>query len=186
MTRGRRARQATLFATDVEESAVAVAEEPLELPLELPLALDLAPPRPAEPTAVAEPLPPAPRSRLLAGGIDLGFHLLVAGGAALGTALLGVDPRGETLPGFALLLLVVSFFYTVVPLAFWGRTPGMAAAGLACRGDDGQPLAFAEAVRRWAGSLLTLLLLGLPALLLAFGSRRSLADRLSGRPLARG
>jgi hypothetical protein len=98
---------------------------------------------------------------------------------------MGLRPDPAQLPGFAVLLLVVSLFYTVVPLAFWGRTPGMAALGLACRGDDGQPLAFAEAGRRWLGGLLTVLLLGLPALLLLAGSRRSLADRLSGRPPVR-
>jgi uncharacterized RDD family membrane protein YckC len=180
MSRRRRARQAELFELGDAPDSVAVAEPPVDLPLELELTEEprVAPLAPAPPTL---PASSALRPRLVAGLIDLGFHLLVAGGALVGSAWLGVQPRGEQAPGFAMLLLVVSLFYTVVPLAFWGRTPGMAAAGLACRGEDGQPLAFAEAGRRWLGGLLTVLLLGLPVLLLLTGPRRSLADRLSGR-----
>ena len=81
-------------------------------------------------------------------------------------------------PAVALFLLSFSFLYTVVPLAFWGHTPGMAWAGLDARGRDGEPLAFDQTARRWIGGILTLLLLGLP-LLLAFGGR-SLSDLLSG------
>lgn len=174
----RQVRQAALFEVEEarEEAAVAVAEAPLELPLDL----DLDTTAPPAPLALddAATLPPGPR--LLAGSLDLAFHLVVAGAAVVGAAWLGVSPRATQTPGFVVLLLVVSLFYTVLPLAFWGRTPGMAAAGLACRGEDGQPLAFAEAGRRWLGGLLTVLLLGLPALLL-LGRGRSLADRLSGR-----
>jgi uncharacterized RDD family membrane protein YckC len=195
----RRSRQATLFELEEEESVPTTEAPPdealeLALDLDLDLDLDLAAPRAAAGVATERRAASAPaataaaaplRASLLAALGDLAFHLLIAGTAALGAALLGVTPRSEQLPGLALLLLVVSYFYTVVPLAFWGRTPGMAAAGLACRGEDGQPLSFAEAVRRWVGSVLTVILLGLPALLLLGGARRSLADRLSGRPVAR-
>src|SRR5207245_551755 len=85
--------------------------------------------------------PPAPvaahgapfRGRLFAGLVDLGVHALAAAAALGGARLLGVVPAPSQAPGFALLVLVFSLFYTVVPLAFWGRTPGLLAAGLACR-----------------------------------------------------
>lgn len=198
MSRDRRpARQATLFELG-DDDVVAVEEAPLELPLSLAAEEEQGGEREDErepggeegpaaaPAATAAGEPAAPvRARVVAGLLDLGFHLLVAGGALLGASLLGAPPRPAQLPGFVALVLVVSLFYTVVPLAFWGRTPGMAAVGIACRSDDGQPIAFADAGRRWLGGLLSVLLLGLPALLL-LADGRSLADRLSGRTPARG
>jgi uncharacterized RDD family membrane protein YckC len=173
-----RLEQATLFELGGEEDELA-ATEPVEAPLELPL--DLVPAATAQ-AAVAPPAgePAPPRARALAAAVDLGAHALAAGVAVVGVSLLDVVVRGAQAPGFALLLLVFSLFYTVVPLAFWGRTAGMAAAGIACRGEDGQPLSFGEAALRWAGGVLSALLLGLPALP-ALAGRRSLADRLSGR-----
>ena len=93
------------------------------------------------------------------------------------------QPALEQLPAFAVLLLVFSLFYTVVPLAFWGKTPGMAAVGLACQAGDDLPLTFAEALRRWLGELVTVLALGLPGLAALGAARRSLADRWSGSEL---
>ena len=119
------------------------------------------------------------RPRLLAGAVDLGCHLAVAGAGAVGAVLLGVRPEPAALPGLGLLVVVFSLFFLVVPLAFWGRTAGMAAAGISCRAADDQPLTFGEASRRWAGSLLTVAACGVPALLVLAGGR-SLADRLSG------
>ena len=81
-------------------------------------------------------------------------------------------------PALALFLLSFSFLYTVVPLAFWGHTLGMAWAGLTARNRDGEPLTFDQTARRWLGGLLTLAILGLP--LLVTGDRRSLTDLLSG------
>jgi len=174
MSRSRQAEQASLFELDVEDGEPAVADAPLELPL------DLAPP-PARAAALGPGASAAsPRARALAAAVDLGAHLLAAGVAVVGVSLQDVAVRGAQAPGFALLLLVFSLFYTVVPLAFWGRTAGMALAGIALRGEDGQPLSFGEAGRRWAGGVLTALLLGLPALPVLAGGR-SLADRLSGR-----
>ena len=166
-----RLEQATLFDLDAEDAGPEVAEAPLELPL------DLVPSTPAG--AGREAAAPV-GARALAAGVDLAAHALAGGVAVMGVSLLDVVVRGAQAPGFALLLLVFSLFYTVVPLAFWGRTAGMAVARIACRGEDGQPLSFGEAARRWAGGLITALLLGLPALPL-LGGGRSLADRLSGR-----
>ncbi|HEY3122935.1 MAG TPA: RDD family protein [Thermoanaerobaculia bacterium] len=79
----------------------------------------------------------------------------------------------------------LSFFSTVVPLILFGKTVGMALTGLTARGPKGSvPLTTTQSARRWLGTALTLLTLGVPLLV----TRRdrgspSLSDRLSGRPL---
>jgi uncharacterized RDD family membrane protein YckC len=155
-----------------------------------------APPEPRQPAPEAElsfdepeeaPLPAAARAargragfgrRISAAGADLIVHASVAVGVLVGCRFMGVRPVLSDWPAVALFLLSFSFLYTVVPLAFWGHTPGMAWAGLDARSRDGEPLAFDQTARRWIGGILTLFLLGLP-LLLAFGGR-SLSDLLSG------
>ena len=178
MTAARRGReQATLFELDLDEEAPP-QEEPIELPLLAP-----SEPRPAPPMAALATTAPF-RARLFAGLVDLGVHVAVAALALGGARLLEVRPElPQQLAPFALLLLVFSLFYSVVPLAFWGKTPGMAAVGLVCQAGDDLPLTFAEALRRWAGELVTVLLLGIPGLLALGGERRSLADRWSGSSL---
>ncbi|HVG08058.1 MAG TPA: RDD family protein [Thermoanaerobaculia bacterium] len=139
---------------------------------------------PEEPlaTSAARPAGPAGRaglgSRISAAGADLIVHASVAVGVLVGCRLMGVHPILSDWPAVALFLLSFSFLYTVVPLAFWGHTPGMAWAGLDARSRDGEPLAFDQTARRWIGGILTFLFLGLP-LVLAFGGR-SLSDLLSG------
>ena len=151
-------------------------------------------PEPVEPLSFDEPdEPPVPAARaakarpggraglgrrISAAGADLVVHASVAVGVLVGCRFMGVHPVLSDWPAVALFLLSFSFLYTVVPLAFWGHTPGMAWAGLDARSRDGEPLAFDQTARRWIGGILTLLLLGLP-LLLAFGGR-SLSDLLSG------
>jgi uncharacterized RDD family membrane protein YckC len=129
-----------------------------------------------------KPAGPAGRAglgrRISAAGADLIVHASVAMGVLVGCRLMGVHPILSDWPAVALFLLSFSFLYTVVPLAFWGHTPGMAWAGLDARSRDGEPLAFDQTARRWIGGVVTLLLLGLP-LLLAFGGR-SLSDVVSG------
>lgn len=115
-------------------------------------------------------------SRLAAGGADLLIHAAVLVLAVGGCLFLGVRPELSTWPALVVFLLSFSFLYTVVPLAFWGHTPGMAWARLASQNDDGEPLTFDQTARRWLGAVLTTAFLGLPLLL--FG-QRSLADRLS-------
>jgi len=180
MTAARRGReQATLFELDLDEEA-----PPQEEAIELPLLAPSVPRR--EPAALpAAGARTAPfRARLFAGLVDLGVHVAVAALALGGARLLEVRPDlPQQLAPFALLLLVFSLFYSVVPLAFWGKTPGMAAVGLVCQAGDDLPLTFAEALRRWAGELVTVLLLGIPGLLALGGERRSLADRWSGSSL---
>lgn len=117
-------------------------------------------------------------SRLAAGAADLLVHAAVAVGVLVGCRFLGVRPILADWPAVALFLLSFSFLYTVVPLAFWGHTPGMAWAGLDARSRDGEALAFDQTARRWLGAIATILLAGLP-LLLSFRGR-SLSDLLSG------
>lgn len=116
-------------------------------------------------------------SRLLAGLGDVLVHAAVVVAAVAGARWLDVEAALADWPAFAALLVAFSFLYTVVPLAFWGHTPGMAWAGLTTHNPGGDPLTFDQTFRRWIGGLLTLALIGLP-LLLAPG-RRALSDWLS-------
>ena len=115
--------------------------------------------------------------RLVAGLIDVGVVAGVALTIALGTSAMGVELMLEDWPALLVFLLSFSFLYQVPPLAFWGRTPGMAWARLVVRARPNQPLTFQQAIIRWLGSLLTLAALGLPLLLTFAGA--SLSDRLS-------
>lgn len=117
-------------------------------------------------------------TRLAAGLADLVVHAALGVAAVLGVRGLGVRPDLSQWPAFALLLAVFSFLYTVLPLAFWGHTPGMAWAGITSRNQDGEALTFDQTARRWLGGLITALLIGLPLLVLVKG--RSLADLVSG------
>lgn len=117
-------------------------------------------------------------NRFAAAGADLLIHAAVAVTLVLGTRAMGVRPSLEEWPAVLLFLLVFSFLYAVVPLAFWGHTLGMAWAGLTSRNRDGEPLTFDQTTRRWAGAMLTLATLGVPLLFARRG--RALSDVLSG------
>ncbi len=122
------------------------------------------------------------RRRLVAGALDVAVAATAVLPAIAGAAALGSPPRLAHWPAYALVGLALSFVYVVYSLAFWGRTPGMARAGLHAWASNGAPVSFGQAVRRWLGGVATVALLGLPALLIAKG-RRSLADQLSGTRL---
>lgn len=138
-----------------------------------------------EPSAAAEPAEPergeavSLSARFLAGLADLAVHLALAVALLFGARLLGVPAGLDDGPALLLFLLIFSFLYTVVPLAFWGQTPGMAWAGLVARTLSGESLAFGQTALRWLGGVLSVLLLGVPVLPAALDGR-SLADRLSG------
>jgi len=106
--------------------------------------------------------------------------VLLASGvvAALGARWLDVPFVAGQLAPLAFFVLSFSFLYFVVPLAFWGGTPGMIWAGLAARTEVSEPLSFGQTVLRWLGTWITWALLGLPGLLALTG--RSLTDRISG------
>jgi uncharacterized RDD family membrane protein YckC len=117
-------------------------------------------------------------SRLAAGVADLLIHAAVLMIALIGTRLLGVRTTLADAPALGVFLLAFSFLYTIVPLAFWGHTLGMAWTGLVSQNRDGEPLTFGQTARRWLGGVLTLAAAGLPLLIALSG--RSLADLLSG------
>ncbi len=120
---------------------------------------------------------PLVQDRLLGGLADVTIHLATLGSMIVAVQLMGVPVALSDWPAFAGLTLIFSFLYTVVPLAFWGHTPGMAWVGHSARSESDEPLSFPQTAMRWLGSLFTVLLLGLP-LLLGLGGR-SLADRVS-------
>jgi hypothetical protein len=132
----------------------------------------------AAPGAFRGPAPAPFGARLVAALADLGVHALAAGIAWAGSALAGARLGLADLPALGVYLLAFSFLYSVVSLAFWGRTPGMAAARVVARGAGGRPLTFGQTGLRWLAGVVTALLAGLPLLLALTG--RSAADRLSG------
>jgi|GEM_PF-5378961 len=116
------------------------------------------------------------RHRIIAGLLDLGVAVSVLTIVLAAVRWMGVETRLAAWPGFAAFLLSFSFLYFVIPLSFWGQTPGMSWVGIAARWDEDLPLSFGQSTQRWIGAILSLLLLGLPLLL----GERTLADRLSG------
>ena len=144
----------------------------------------LAPQR-AQPRAV--PAPDAPdaseasatlSARARAAGGDLVVLGAVGAVAALGARALGAPVGVAELAPLLVFLLAFSFLYSVISLAFWGQTPGMAWVGLVARTVAGEPLSFGQTALRWVGSWLTWATLGLAGLSALTG--RSLADRVSG------
>jgi uncharacterized RDD family membrane protein YckC len=116
-------------------------------------------------------------SRFLAGVADAILHLGVLGAAYLGVLALGIEPGPADWPAFAILVVAFSFLSSVVSLAFWGQTAGMAWRRLQTRDRLQRPLTFRQAALRWAGGLLTFATAGLPLLFLFGGA--SLADWIS-------
>ncbi len=128
--------------------------------------------------AAAEPTVAAPLvERLQAGLADLAIHVLMVAVAITAAYRLGVRITWAYWPPFTVLTLVFSFLYWVIPLAFWGQTPGMAWVGHLARSLDDEPLTFYQTFLRWLGALFTCGFAGLPLLLALGGS--SLSDRLS-------
>lgn len=165
-------------------------ETPTPLPIDQPT-MPIAVEAQAQHQPVVEPLPesspatPTPPSgpasavnRLAAGSADLIVHLALAAVLAGGSALLGIEVGLRHALPLAIAVGAFSFVYHVVPLAFWGRTPGMAIVGLRARTADDEPLSMPQAIRRWVGGVLSLATLGL-------GTLAGLTDRLSGSKTSR-
>ena len=162
-----------------QKSAAERSHETMRTPRPGPVPVAAAvPPRPAqEPTPRGEYA--GPGRRAAAGLADLVVHAAVLVLALLGCRGLGVQPDLlRQIPAFGALLVSFSFLYRVLPLAFWGHTPGMAWAAITSRNRDGEPLTFDQTVRRWLGGLLTFALAGLPLFVAPGG--RTLTDWISG------
>lgn len=118
-------------------------------------------------------------SRRLAGGVlDLVAHLAALAAAVVGGWLLGVPPTSLSVYPLALFVLSFSFLFHVLPLTFWGHTPGMASVGLLARSADGGPLTINQSIRRWLGVLLIAGSCGLLFLIRPKG--QSIPDLFSG------
>ncbi|HLF56372.1 MAG TPA: RDD family protein [Thermoanaerobaculia bacterium] len=134
------------------------------------------------PVAVPSPAPEPPRAplapRLRAAVADLAILAAVVVVAAFGARALETPVGIAQAAPLALFGIAFSFLYFVIPLAFWGATPGMSWAGLVVRTAVSEPLSFGQTALRWLATWLTWALAGLPGLLALTG--RSLADRLSG------
>lgn len=119
-------------------------------------------------------------------GADAVTVLLLVSAALLGARVFtGELPSTAGLPWAGAFLLLLSFFTTVLPLMLFGRTVGMALAGLTARPRaSSHRLEAAEAARRWVGTLVTAATLGLPLLwTMRDGEAPTPADGLSGRSL---
>jgi hypothetical protein len=94
-------------------------------------------------------------------------------------------PTASGLVWAAAFAVTLSFAATVAALFLFGRTVGMALAGLSIRSDAGgrRPTA-GQAARRWLGTMFAAATLGAPLLLtMSDPEAPTPADRLSGRPL---
>ncbi|MFQ5525751.1 MAG: RDD family protein [Thermoanaerobaculia bacterium] len=168
---------------DPEQAAAGSASVP-EVQEQLPLepALAQPPDTPGAETVVAvEEQPPDPHralygQRWAAGILDLAAHVTVLAAAVAGSWLLGAQLGSSSFLPLAIFTAAFSFVYHVVPLTFWGRTPGMAATGLNARASDGGPLTISQSVQRWLGSIFNVASLGSAFLV---SRKRSLADLFS-------
>jgi uncharacterized RDD family membrane protein YckC len=134
-------------------------------------------PEPVIEPAAAGPVIAGVGPRLLAGCADALLHLGVLASLYLGLIALDVEPHLGHWPALIVFLASFSFLSSVVSLAFWGQTAGMAWRGLQTRDRLQRPLTFRQAALRWAGGLLTFASAGLPLLLTLGGA--SLSDWMS-------
>jgi hypothetical protein len=119
-------------------------------------------------------------------GADAATILLLAFATVLGArAFTGELPSTAGLPWAGAFLMLLSFFTTVPPLMLFGRTVGMALAGLTvCPRASSRRLEAREAAWRWVGTLVTAATLGLPLLwTVRDGEAPTPADGWSGRSL---
>jgi uncharacterized RDD family membrane protein YckC len=130
-----------------------------------------------EPPRTVEEAVASPVFRWLAGLADTAVLLAVLLLLWVGAWGLGVSLAPGDIPAVVLFLLLFSLFYTVIALAFWGKTPGMGLQGLKARSQDDEPVSFTQAFQRWMGCVVVFLSLGL--LLLARKGGRSFPDWIS-------
>jgi len=139
------------------------------------------PPASSEPVATLGP-------RAVAFAADLAGASLAVTIALMGAvAWAGRGPRPPGLAWAAAFGVLFSFVFVGLPLTLFGRTVGMSLAGLAaCPGPSGRGMTPGEASRRWTGTAIAAIALGLPLWLGRRDPERPTpADRLSGRTLVR-
>lgn len=167
------------FARGEEDSK---AEPLVDFPLRFegePVPLFAAPERPLASAATLGP-------RLLAFAGDAAASVLaVSLGLLGGAAASGRTPRAEGLLWAGAFGIYFSFVLVVLSLTLFGRTVGMALAGLEARpGPAGKRLLPGEAVRRWIGTVFAAATAGAPLFWTARDpAAPTPADRFSGRAL---
>ncbi|HEY7111803.1 MAG TPA: RDD family protein [Thermoanaerobaculia bacterium] len=127
-------------------------------------------------------------ARALAFAADVaGASLAVTVALMAAVAWVGRGPRTTGLAWAGAFGALFSLVFVGLPLTLFGRTVGMSLAGLAARpGPSGRGMTPSEASRRWAGTALAAISLGLPLWLGRRDPERPTpADRLSGRTLVR-
>jgi uncharacterized RDD family membrane protein YckC len=79
------------------------------------------------------------------------------------------------------ILLLLTFFYSVYFIGGWGGTPGHRVAGLVVVDLEDQPVGYMQAVLRYFGTLIAVLPAGLGQILTVIDKKgRGLGDRLAG------
>ena len=132
-----------------------------------------------------EVLRSAPRvRRFLASLVDISLFL------ALGVAMSPLLPKRASwarafevdllvILSFAAFILLFSFHYFVFSWLVWGKTVGGAIFEVQVVREDGAPIDFPSATRRWLATLLTLATAGVGFVPILFPIARTLPDRLS-------
>jgi hypothetical protein len=155
-----------------------------EFPLDPGLESTALPAEAMRPAAVHPAASLAPRAMAATADLAstvLGVSLPIVAAAALREHW----PTVSGLVWAAAFAVTLSFAATVAALFLFGRTVGMALAGLSIRSDAGgrRPTA-GQAARRWLGTTFAVATFGAPLLLTMSDSEAPTpADRLSGRPL---
>ena len=124
--------------------------------------------------------------RTMAATADLAAAVLGVSLPIVGAAVLrGRWPTASGLVWAAAFAMTLSFTASVAGLFLFGRTVGMALAGLSVRPDgSGRRPTAGQAACRWLGTALAAATLGVPLLLTMSDTESpTLADRFSGRPL---
>lgn len=149
----------------------------------IPFAAEERAPAASEPRPVEAAVGP----RFVATLLDLVAVLAALGFALVALRLLEVPADRRLLAPLGVFLASFSFLYQVVPLAFWGHTPGMAYARIHARAKNGEFMTIQQCILRWVGWILTLATGGLAGLVALAGvSFTDLVSRtrtyLAGRP----
>lgn len=116
--------------------------------------------------------------RIIAFIID--FSLFVAAAIAMAPII----PEGQDATGARLavigFLILVSLYYLSLAWMVWGKTIGGAIMDIRVVSQSLGDVDLRRASRRWAGTVLSILTLGIGFLPVLFGKRQSLADMISG------
>ncbi len=116
--------------------------------------------------------------RMIAFVIDLSLFIAAA------VAMSPIIPEGDSANSARLavvgFLFIVSLYYLSLGWMVWGKTIGAAIMDIRVVSQNLGDVDLRRAARRWAGTVLSILTLGLGFVPAMFGEKKSLADRISG------